>query len=140
MDRIAIATVNTLDWKFQTVGRDADHAATLMHSAWRTHAEQTGADLAYLTQDPSIINVAVAQIGDVFRDNSPFRILPAGHGDHSADAHTREATDDDQAQDGDGNLLCNDCLEDLFYCSITDTYHHVRHTARACFLVQEQVA
>src|SRR5262245_49855773 len=123
MDRIAIASIRTAMFRFAAIGNSPEQATALARAAWRTHAEATGADPEYLGNAPAAIEVVDGAIGAVFRDGAPFRILPEGHGDHPAEAHsTKTEIGGPHPHDGDGNMLCRYCTWPVFYCSETDWY------------------
>lgn len=127
----AIAIVNTGTFTFHAVGDTPRQARAIIKAAWRTHVEQNpAAQMDALVDDE--IQVLDGSVGGVFRDGSPFRIQPAGHGDHPADEHTRKTSDPSQPQDGDGNMLCRYCDWPIFRCTITDSYFHLNPTVRSC--------
>jgi len=70
MRTVFVATAATTHFDFLAIGASRAQAIGALLDAWHAHAQQTGADPAYLTADD--INVVDGQYGQAFRDGSPY--------------------------------------------------------------------
>lgn len=128
---VFVAFLSTPNFNFHAFGRTKTEAVDLMLKAWETHAEQAGADPTLVGIDD--INVLEGFTGAVFRDASPFRVLPPGHGNHAPETHIHRWVCDNP-RDEIGRVLCNECAAPIFQCTVTGNFHHVNPVGGRCFL------
>lgn len=72
---ISMAVVNTHYFVFHGLGNSSQEAVEAVLRAWAHHADQTGADLDYVTVDD--VSVITGEPGQGFRDYSPLPTIPA---------------------------------------------------------------
>lgn len=137
---VAIAILSTRSFSGIATGPTKHRAVALVLAAWNSHAEQVGLFRTVpLTADD--VTVIEGPVGTAFVDLQPAWVLPAGHGAHTDEDHTRDAeTVGHDLKDEHGNMLCNDCVAPLFLCRVTGTYHHVDVSAPSCRFVKADVA
>jgi hypothetical protein len=70
-----MAVVNTPHFVFHGLGNTPEEAVEAVLQAWAHHADETAADLYYVTVDD--VNVISGEPGQGFRDYSPLPTAPA---------------------------------------------------------------
>ena len=65
---IILAILETRHYEFHAVGTSEGHARAMLVEAWKTHAEETGADPTYIDEYIDDINYMSLIVGQVYRD------------------------------------------------------------------------